>query len=635
MGNNSSNPYPKYQFPYRQPVDFSWGSYIEFCSFFSELNINKNFQDNYRNRTIDLEGYITQLQKTSVKLLLNPSDAYSTNSEVTLHMKKEVLYSYGPDKFVLYQPVKFRGKFTSIGQIRNHQMELVKYDPNIRPELEITYEHFLSLFGSKAQKQADYYFNNYFRNRVIQVKGIVQGEIINMNYDQDVMKIPFHVINDNLFIPNEEVVLMIEKVQDPIQKQIFNRLKKLKYNTTVLLTVSIYSRGNPHVLKLISIDHVFTQDEQTKGQLVSVIGQTLMGGFNLWRNNKEKQEKMDQEKSRINNQAQQIKSIVKDNVEELKIQNEIEKQKMKEEVERMNSDFEISNISPVSELSPISDYPTNSPPSPSSSISDDSIDQYIQNDIRFQRRGNMQQGLGQQQIQQQSSSSQSSSSSQFSIPLNFNSLNTNNQMNQYERTMREEKEREIERERERRHVLDEGTDWAYNNNIDNNNTQQQMHIQQQSSSNDHPSQLPPSLMFSQQFGVLPIPSSFHQQQEQQYHPNIDPIDNSVGPIQNDSDVHQELTIDNYPSLHDLDVPNTFENEFIEGFICPITLELMTDPVLAEDGVYYEREAIVEWMKKKKQSPVTREVMTGKFFPDEALKKRIEEYRKLHPERANR
>ncbi|KAA6392606.1 MAG: hypothetical protein EZS28_011867 [Streblomastix strix] len=80
---------------------------------------------------------------------------------------------------------------------------------------------------------------------------------------------------------------------------------------------------------------------------------------------------------------------------------------------------------------------------------------------------------------------------------------------------------------------------------------------------------------------------------------------------------------------------TYEEECTEGFICPITQELMTDPVLAEDGVYYEREAIVEWMKKKKQSPVTREVMTGKFFPDEVLKKRIEQYRKLHPERTNR
>ncbi|KAA6399865.1 MAG: hypothetical protein EZS28_004606 [Streblomastix strix] len=77
---------------------------------------------------------------------------------------------------------------------------------------------------------------------------------------------------------------------------------------------------------------------------------------------------------------------------------------------------------------------------------------------------------------------------------------------------------------------------------------------------------------------------------------------------------------------------SYEEELEEGFICNINYELMNDPVLAEDGKYYEREAIVEWMKKKKESPITREPLTGKLFPDPELKLRIECYRELHPER---
>ncbi|KAA6392605.1 MAG: hypothetical protein EZS28_011866 [Streblomastix strix] len=252
MGNDSSNPYPKYQFPYRQPDDYTWRSYIEFCSCQSEQNIKNNFQDNYRNKTIDLEGYITELTVNQAQLLLNPSDAYSTNSEVTLNMNKDVLDSYGPNAFVLNQPVRFRGKFTSIGTIRNHQMELVKLDPNTGPELEITYEHFLSLFGSKAQKQADYYFTHHFQNEMIQVKGIIQGNIPNANHEQPELLIPFQLIVDDPNIPNEQVKLLIDQTQR----------SQAMYN---IITIRYHQRGNPHILSLVSIDHVYNQNQSDGG----------------------------------------------------------------------------------------------------------------------------------------------------------------------------------------------------------------------------------------------------------------------------------------------------------------------------------------------------------------------------------
>lgn len=43
------------------------------------------------------------------------------------------------------------------------------------------------------------------------------------------------------------------------------------------------------------------------------------------------------------------------------------------------------------------------------------------------------------------------------------------------------------------------------------------------------------------------------------------------------------------------------------FFCPITWEVMTDPVLATDGHTYEREAIIQWFKSgHRTSPMTKQ-----------------------------
>ena len=41
------------------------------------------------------------------------------------------------------------------------------------------------------------------------------------------------------------------------------------------------------------------------------------------------------------------------------------------------------------------------------------------------------------------------------------------------------------------------------------------------------------------------------------------------------------------------------------YICPITLQLPTEPVKAEDGHTYERKAIEGWLAQNATSPVTR------------------------------
>jgi hypothetical protein len=42
------------------------------------------------------------------------------------------------------------------------------------------------------------------------------------------------------------------------------------------------------------------------------------------------------------------------------------------------------------------------------------------------------------------------------------------------------------------------------------------------------------------------------------------------------------------------------NEQLDEIICPITLKIMTDPVIAADGHTYERSAISEWIERATQ-----------------------------------
>ena len=50
-----------------------------------------------------------------------------------------------------------------------------------------------------------------------------------------------------------------------------------------------------------------------------------------------------------------------------------------------------------------------------------------------------------------------------------------------------------------------------------------------------------------------------------------------------------------------------------SFICPLTLELMVDPVTAADGHSYESAAIKQWLQSSALSP-----LTGKTLPNKKL-----------------
>ena len=47
------------------------------------------------------------------------------------------------------------------------------------------------------------------------------------------------------------------------------------------------------------------------------------------------------------------------------------------------------------------------------------------------------------------------------------------------------------------------------------------------------------------------------------------------------------------------------NDFPHAFTCPITHQIMADPVICDDGYTYERVAITEYLKTHNTSPITR------------------------------
>ncbi|CAD7970336.1 unnamed protein product [Amoebophrya sp. A25] len=66
------------------------------------------------------------------------------------------------------------------------------------------------------------------------------------------------------------------------------------------------------------------------------------------------------------------------------------------------------------------------------------------------------------------------------------------------------------------------------------------------------------------------------------------------------------------------------------FVCPISQELMADPVIAEDGQTYDRQSIADWFSLgHRTSPVTRANISQALIPNRAVKSLIEDYCKTH------
>merc|ERR1711964_236700 len=67
------------------------------------------------------------------------------------------------------------------------------------------------------------------------------------------------------------------------------------------------------------------------------------------------------------------------------------------------------------------------------------------------------------------------------------------------------------------------------------------------------------------------------------------------------------------------------NDAPSEFYCPISMCIMDDPVVSEDGHTYERASIMKWLETHSKSPKTNMPMGGRFMPNYALKSMIIEF----------
>ena len=74
----------------------------------------------------------------------------------------------------------------------------------------------------------------------------------------------------------------------------------------------------------------------------------------------------------------------------------------------------------------------------------------------------------------------------------------------------------------------------------------------------------------------------------------------------------------------------------KDLLCPITNEVMRNPVFAPDGVTYEKDAIVDWLRQHGTSPVTRAPMTADALAlDGTVQARVQEWRRRQREQRRR
>ncbi|KAL6047667.1 VWFA domain-containing protein, partial [Balamuthia mandrillaris] len=68
-----------------------------------------------------------------------------------------------------------------------------------------------------------------------------------------------------------------------------------------------------------------------------------------------------------------------------------------------------------------------------------------------------------------------------------------------------------------------------------------------------------------------------------------------------------------------------DTSFPESYICPLTQEVMRDPVVDPEGNSYERTAIEAWLRKNSTSPITRAPLSSKdLVPNRALRDAIQQ-----------
>lgn len=67
-------------------------------------------------------------------------------------------------------------------------------------------------------------------------------------------------------------------------------------------------------------------------------------------------------------------------------------------------------------------------------------------------------------------------------------------------------------------------------------------------------------------------------------------------------------------------------QHLDAFLCPITQDVMLDPVITADGHCYERKSISNWFRSHNTSPLTNQKLANKtLIPNHALRNAVHEY----------
>eukprot|EP00752_Nemacystus_decipiens_P005260 g4772.t2 len=75
-------------------------------------------------------------------------------------------------------------------------------------------------------------------------------------------------------------------------------------------------------------------------------------------------------------------------------------------------------------------------------------------------------------------------------------------------------------------------------------------------------------------------------------------------------------------------PSEMDEDVPQEYLCPLTLEVMIDPVVCEDGHSYERGGIEAWLRNHDTSPMSNTHLNSKMVvPNHALRNSIEAFRR--------
>jgi hypothetical protein len=81
-----------------------------------------------------------------------------------------------------------------------------------------------------------------------------------------------------------------------------------------------------------------------------------------------------------------------------------------------------------------------------------------------------------------------------------------------------------------------------------------------------------------------------------------------------------------PHSRPLSIPDTIPETIPNEFLCPITTEIMKDPVMLTDGHVYEKQAIKQWLSNHDTSPMTKlKVDKNIIIPCFVLRKLIQDF----------